>query len=95
MIKENIKNYPVKLAFDIDIEGEIDTSLKDKIIFIIYKKVQYELFQCYNTTINLNDFAFVDSSGLKHDHDGTYKTSFHITLKDKYFENVKKIRNVC
>ena len=35
--KENIKNYPVKLAFDIDIGSEIDASLKDTIIFIIYE----------------------------------------------------------
>jgi len=72
--KENIKNYPVKLAFDIDIEGEIDSSLKDTIIFIIYEKVQYELFQYYNKTINLNDFVILDSSGLKND--GTYKQVF-------------------
>ena len=43
--KENIKNYPVKLGFDIDIEGEIDSSLKDTIVNTIYEKVQYELFQ--------------------------------------------------
>ena len=46
--KENIKNYPVKLGFDIDIEGEIDSSFKDTIVHTIYEKVQYELFQYYN-----------------------------------------------
>ena len=58
---KNIKNYPVKLAFDVDIEGEIDTSLKETIVYTIYEKVQYELFQYYNKTINLNDFVILDN----------------------------------
>ena len=88
-IKENIKNYLVKLGFDIDIEGEIDSSLKDPIVNTIYEKVQYELFQYYNKTISSEDIVVLDSSELKDN--GTYKTSFHITLKGKYFENVKKL----
>ena len=39
--KENIRNLCWKLACDIDWR-EIDTSLKETIIFIIYEKVQYE-----------------------------------------------------
>ena len=87
--KENIKNYPVKLGFDIDIEGEIDSSLKDTIVNTIYEKVQYELFQYYNKTSSSNDIVVLDSSGLKDN--GIYKTSFHIVIKGKYFENQKKV----
>ena len=49
--KENIKKYPVKLAFDIDITGEIDSTLKETIVVDIFYKVPYELSQYYNITI--------------------------------------------
>ena len=86
--KENIRNYPVKLAFDIDING-IELSYDDKqfIVVDIFYKVQYELSQYYNITIADTDFVVLDSSGLKDD--GTYKTSFHIVLNGYHFTNVK------
>ena len=85
--KENIKKYPVKLAFDIDITGEIDSTLKETIVVDIFYKVQYELSKYYNITIADTDFVILDSSGLKED--GTYKTSIHIILNGYHFTNVK------
>ena len=71
------------------LQVKYNTSIKETIVYTVYEKVQYELFQCYNITININDFVILDSSGKDN---GTYKTSFHITLKDKYFENQKRVK---
>ena len=72
-----MKNSPATLGFDIDIEVEIDTSLKLTFILNIYENIRYKLFQYYNKTISFNDFVVSDTSAVEND--GTYKTRFHIS----------------
>ena len=94
--KFSVESFPVKLVFDIDIDGEIRSDdLKESYILELHDVTSRALYDVYGLYYSANNVIVLDSSGEYTGSDGStkHKTSLHPIFDGIHFSNVKHMKD--